>query len=270
MPILNKTLIASSIFGLFCGVAHADDGSSVTLYGILDVAVGDIEHSPNGNALFPPTVNPVSKVSTKFNQSVTGMFNGGISDPRWGIRGKEDLGGGLQAFFDLESGFNIPSGNLNNAAGSLAGTNNSAAGAAALNGQLFNRGAYVGLRQDQFGSVEFGRTTTIGYDTIASYDPLFAAQLFSQSAFPVPIPLAGSRKAPVLTTTSDTRIIPARSTTACPIAWVASLVSSAQGRPSARTSATRHMASAFRPSITVRAMKCTQAGSSVRTRWEVR
>jgi GBP family porin len=198
MRMIKSTLVASSILGLFCCVAHADDGSSVTLYGILDVAVGDVEHSPSGNALFPPTVNPVSKVSTKFNQSVIGMFNGGISDPRWGIRGKEDLGDGLQAFFDLESGFNVPSGNLNNAAGSLAGTNNSAAGAAALNGQLFNRGAYVGLRQDQFGSVEFGRTTTIGYDTIASYDPLFAAQLFS------PIGFSGSYSAGGITEGSRT------------------------------------------------------------------
>jgi len=113
---------------------RTDDGSSVTLYGILNVAVGDVNHSAGGNALFPPTVNPASKVSTKFNQSVIGMFNGGISDPRWGIRGKEDLGDDRQAFFDLESGFNVPSCNLNNAAGSLAGTNNSAAGAAALNG----------------------------------------------------------------------------------------------------------------------------------------
>jgi GBP family porin len=171
------------MLGLCFSVAHADQGDSVTLYGILDVAVGDVEHSANGSALFPPTVNPVSKVSTQFNQSVTGMFNGGISDPRWGIRGTENLGGGLHAFFGLESGFNVPSGNLNNAAGSIAGSNNSAAGASALSGQLFNRGAFVGLRDDKFGSVAFGRTTTLGYDTIVNYDPVFDAQLFSPLGF---------------------------------------------------------------------------------------
>ena len=100
---MKKRLLATVILGSVFGVAHADDGSSIELYGILDVAVGGVEHSANANPLFPATVNPVSKVSTKFNQPVYGMFNGGISDSRWGLRGTEDLGGGMQAFFDLES-----------------------------------------------------------------------------------------------------------------------------------------------------------------------
>jgi GBP family porin len=180
---MKKYLVSAMALGSIAGQAHAADGDSITLYGVLDVAVGDIEHSANGSALFPSTVNPVSKVSTRFNNSVAGMFNGGISDPRWGIRGTEDLGGGLQAFFDLESGFNVPSGALNSGAGSLAGSNNTLGVASALNGQLFNRGAYVGLKDDKFGSVSFGRSTTLGYDTILNYDPLFAAQLFSPLGF---------------------------------------------------------------------------------------
>lgn len=180
---MKRKLIATVVLGSMFSVAHADDGSSVTLYGIMDVAVGVVEHSPNASPLFPATVNPVSKVSTKFNQPVWGMFNGGISDSRWGIRGVEDLGGGMQAFFGLESGINVPSGNLNNAAGSIAGSNNTIGVASALNGQLFNRGAFVGLRQDQYGSLALGRTTTLGYDTIVNYDPVFAAQLFSPLGF---------------------------------------------------------------------------------------
>jgi general bacterial porin, GBP family len=180
---MKKKIIVTMMLGSVFGVAHADDGDSVTLYGIMDVAVGVVEHSANGSPLFPSTVNPVSKVSTKFNNPVWGEFNGGISDSRWGIRGNENLGGGLNAFFGLESGFNVPSGNINNAAGSIAGGNNTVAAASTLNGQLFNRGAFVGLRQDQFGSLAFGRTTTLGYDTIVNYDPLFAAQLFSPLGF---------------------------------------------------------------------------------------
>jgi len=180
---MKKRLLATVILGSVFGVAHADDGSSIELYGILDVAVGGVEHSANANPLFPATVNPVSKVSTKFNQPVYGMFNGGISDSRWGLRGTEDLGGGMQAFFDLESGINVPSGTVNNAAGAIAGSNNSVGAASALSGQLFNRGAYVGLRQTDYGSVELGRTTTLGFDTITNYDPIFAAQLFSPLGF---------------------------------------------------------------------------------------
>lgn len=195
---MKKKIIVAAILGSLVGVAHADDGDSVTLYGILDVAVGVVEHSPNGNALFPATVNPVSKVSTKFNQPVYGMFNGGISDSRWGIRGTENLGGGLHAFFDLESGINVQSGALNNAAGAIAGANNSVGAASALSGQLFNRGAYVGLKQDEYGSVAFGRSTTLGFDAIATYDPLFAAQLFS------PIGFSGSYSAGGITEGSRT------------------------------------------------------------------
>jgi general bacterial porin, GBP family len=180
---MKKYLVSALALGSIATHAHAADGDTLTLYGVLDVAVGTVEHSANGSAFFPTTVNPVSKVSTRFNNPVFGMFNGGISDPRWGIRGTENLGGGLQAFFDLESGFNLPSGSLNNAAASVAGTSNTVSAASALDGQLFNRGAYVGLKDDKFGSVSFGRSTTLGFDTILNYDPLFAAQLFSPLGF---------------------------------------------------------------------------------------
>lgn len=183
---MKKKILAMALLSLGFGVARADDitgGNGITLYGLLDVAVGVVEHSGNGSALFPATVNPVSKVSEKFNSPVFGMFNGGMSDSRWGIRGNENLGGGLHAFFGLESGINVPSGNLNNAAGSIAGTSNTVGAASALNGQLFNRGAFVGLRDDRLGSIELGRTTTLGFDTIVNYDPVFASQLFSPLGF---------------------------------------------------------------------------------------
>jgi predicted porin len=179
----RRHLLAALALGSLFDLAHADDGNTITLYGILDVAVGVVEHNPNASSAFPTTVNPVSKVSKQFQKPVIGLFNGGISDPRWGIRGDENLGGGLHSFFDLESGFNVPSGQLNNAAASIAGTNNTVGAASALNGQLFNRSAYVGLRDDKFGSVEFGRSTTFGYDVITSYDPLFQSQLFSPLGF---------------------------------------------------------------------------------------
>ncbi len=179
----RKHLLAAAVLSSFVGVAHADDGNSVTLYGIMDVAVGMVEHSASGSAYFPATVNPVSKVSTSLNHSVVGMFNGGISDSRWGIRGTENLGGELHAFFGLESGINVPSGNLNNAAASIAGSNKTVGVASALDGQLFNRGAFIGLKHDEYGSLAFGRTTTLGYDTIVNYDPVMAAQLFSPLGF---------------------------------------------------------------------------------------
>jgi GBP family porin len=173
-------LIIGAILALLAGVAHADDpsGNSVELYGILDVAIGTVEHSANGSGLEAITIDP-ERVALANYHRVTGVFNGGLSDSRWGIRGTEDLGGGLHSFFDLESGFSLQSGSINNAAAAIAGPNNTTTGASALDGQLFNRGAYVGLRDDKYGSISFGRSTTLGYDTLVSYDPLSFAQLFS-------------------------------------------------------------------------------------------
>jgi GBP family porin len=176
-----KKLALAGMVALLASHAYADDVNSITLYGILDTAVGMEEHSGNGSPTFPSTVNPVSK--TKFANSVWGMFNGGLSDSRWGLRGNESLGGGMSAFFDLESGIDVNSGSLNNTAASIAGANNAVGAPSALNGQLFNRAAYVGLKQDEYGSLEFGRTPTLGFYTVVNYDPMFASQLFSPLGF---------------------------------------------------------------------------------------
>ncbi|WP_255246815.1 porin, partial [Paraburkholderia fungorum] len=84
--------------------AHAQ--SSVTLYGILDTGI-DFASNVNGNHLYQ-------------------MASGVSAGSRWGLRGKEDLGGGLAAVFDLESGFNSTNGSLGS-------------------GLAFSRNAYVGL-----------------------------------------------------------------------------------------------------------------------------
>ena len=61
---------------------------------------------------------------------------------RSSLRGDEDLGGGTHAIFDLQSGFN-----LNNGAQSAAGL-------------IFNRQAFVGLRNDHYGTMTAGRQYT--------------------------------------------------------------------------------------------------------------
>ncbi len=78
---MNKTQRALLTALALAGTSAAMAQSSVTLYGRVNTTV---EHQKSGNA------------------SVTGMFN---NASRWGIRGTEDLGGGLKAGFALESGF---------------------------------------------------------------------------------------------------------------------------------------------------------------------
>jgi hypothetical protein len=83
---MNKRHICGVILALLAGSAHADDinGDGVTLYGILDVAVGTVEHSANGTSQGGITVNP-EKVPTAYPHSVTGMFNGVFRIPAGGF-----------------------------------------------------------------------------------------------------------------------------------------------------------------------------------------
>jgi len=111
--------------------AHAQ--SSVTLYGILDEGLH-----------YQSKVGAGERVSM---DSLSGPYGS-----RWGFTGAEDLGGGIQAIFTLESGINIPNGQT------------------AQGGTLFGRQAFVGFKSAQYGSVTMGRQ----YDMVF-YFPEFLA-----------------------------------------------------------------------------------------------
>jgi predicted porin len=81
------------------------------------------------------------------------MSSGNYYSNRLGFRGVEQLGNGLNAHFQLESGFKSNNGELDN-------TNN----------VLFNRTAAVGLG-GKWGSVDLGRQYTIGFRTEKFLDP---------------------------------------------------------------------------------------------------
>lgn len=137
---MKKTLIALAALAATAGVAHAQ--SSVTIYGVADAYIGQ-------NVTKVTTAGTETKVSQ-------GQINGsGLSSSRWGLRGSEDLGGGLAAVFTLESGFDISTGASANNAG------NSATGAAST---LFGRIATVGLK-GSFGEVRLGRQYS-AYDSL--------------------------------------------------------------------------------------------------------
>jgi len=187
---LNKKLIAIGIGALFAAngaFAQSAGNNSVEIYGIIDLAVGTVNHQLNTDGAFPATVNTYSATkSATVSNSVTGMFNGGISDSRWGLRGTEDLGGGLKAIFTLESGINANTGQLNNGAqGMINGANTTVNNAAntSLNGQLFNRQAFVGLSDANLGKITFGRNYAPIFDIVVAYDPVQASQAFSPLGF---------------------------------------------------------------------------------------
>ncbi|MFM0098289.1 porin [Paraburkholderia nemoris] len=122
---MKKTLMVAALTGVFATAAHAQ--SSVTLYGLIDAGI-TYTNNQHGHSNWQET-------------------SGSVNGSRWGLRGSEDLGGGLKAIFTLENGFGINDGTLKQG------------------GREFGRQAFVGLTSDQFGAVTLGRQ----YDSMVDY-----------------------------------------------------------------------------------------------------
>lgn len=124
---MKKSPAALLALGVLASAAHAQ--SSVTLYGIIDEGF-DFTTNVNGAHQFA-------------------LFSGAglLQGSRWGLTGKEDLGGGLAAVFKLENGFDINT------------------GASKQGGLLFGRQAFIGLSSRRFGMLTAGRQ----YDSVFDY-----------------------------------------------------------------------------------------------------
>ncbi|AME23766.1 MAG: porin [Pseudomonadota bacterium] len=129
---MKKTLIVAAVAASFATAANAQ--SSVTLYGLIDAGFTYVNNEKSANA-------------DKGSAAAFRLSSGNINGSRWGLRGAEDLGGGMKAIFTLENGFNI-------------GT-----GASQQGGREFGRQAYVGISTAQFGTVTLGRQ----YDSVVDY-----------------------------------------------------------------------------------------------------
>ncbi|CAG2158921.1 porin [Cupriavidus numazuensis] len=137
------------------GAASAQ--TSVTLYGVVDVPVEFVNHLANA----APTINPVTgSVTQKPGGNRLGLASNGLSGSRFGLRGTEDLGGGLKALFVLESGVSVDTGNLQQA------------------GRLFGRQAFVGLQSNTLGKLTLGRQYTALFDAFANASPMRYATLY--------------------------------------------------------------------------------------------
>ncbi|RBA23137.1 porin [Herminiimonas fonticola] len=133
---MKKSLLALAVLGAFAGAASAQ--SSVTVYGIVDLGITSLD---NGNAA----------------GRVTGVTSGNQSASRIGFKGTEDLGGGLNALFQLEATIAADTG-----AAFATGTGNNGG---------FNRLATVGLQSNAFGTVNLGRQTSVIKDAYDAIDP---------------------------------------------------------------------------------------------------
>jgi predicted porin len=107
--------------------------SSVTLYGIISTGIG--------------------YVNNEGGKSVVQMFSGANQNNRWGLRIREDLGGGFAALAQLENGFSSTNGTLGQG------------------GRMFGRQAFVGLGSNRYGTVTFGRQYDMMWDYLDRYEP---------------------------------------------------------------------------------------------------
>ena len=133
---MKKSLVAAILLVSFACTARAQN--SVTLYGLIDVGMN-----------YANNIGGHSQYS---------MGTGNLAGNRWGLRGTEDLGGGLKTVFVLENGFSLVNGRLGQG------------------GDEFGRQAYVGLSSSNIGTVTFGRQ----YDSINDLMYMFvAAQMWA-------------------------------------------------------------------------------------------
>ena len=174
---MKKSLLAIAAMTAFAGAAQAQ--SSITVYGILDVGV--IGQTNTGNLSSTSQTVPAALAGQNSSGGSTikpgtafGVVGNGESMSRLGFKGSEDLGGGTKAIFTLEQGFNPATGELGNTG--MLNQNSSAniSGDTSLQGQLFNRGAFVGLSDDKYGTLTAGRQQNLMLDNIGNYDPVTA------------------------------------------------------------------------------------------------
>lgn len=144
---MNRTTAATRAllaFSTCLGIAPAMAQSSMTIYGIVDLAMNAV----NGE-----------KSNSRY------MSSGGNSTSRLGFRGQEDLGSGLYVGFDLEAQVDATSG-----AGGPSNTNNTPGGVTSGGGLTFNRYSVVRFGGD-FGELRLGRDYTAHYRNRVDVDP---------------------------------------------------------------------------------------------------
>jgi predicted porin len=114
---MKTKFLAATVFALAAQGAFAQ--SSVTLYGVLD--------------------DGLTYLSNVNGKKVVQMESGNLWGAIWGMKGTEDLGGGMKALFQIEGGFDVNSGR------------------SGQGGLPFGHNTYVGLGSDRYGTVTLGR-----------------------------------------------------------------------------------------------------------------
>ncbi|WP_175945964.1 porin [Caballeronia sp. BCC1704] len=121
--------------------------SSVTLYGRLDGGIEYLNHIANGSG------GNATRWSAEGGDWGTSML---------GLKGVEDLGGGMSAVFNLETALQIMNGRTGG-------------------DRMFSRRAYVGINSKTWGQIQAGRNLFIDSDGVWEFDPMVQEAVSSAS-----------------------------------------------------------------------------------------
>ena len=154
MRFISKGVLGATL-AFAAGGAAAQ--SSVTLYGVVDV-FGQYLNSGAGTKSGPGSAYVPGYHS--FSER-----SGGSAGSQFGLKGVEDLGGGLKAAFTVENGFNANNGTF-----------------FADSTSLFYRQAWVGLKHDNYGQLTFGRQYQPSFWAVYPTDPFRGNEVLSPIA----------------------------------------------------------------------------------------
>lgn len=132
---MKQTLIAAAVLTLAAGAAQAQ----MNIYGLIDLSYGkSIASDAAGD-------------KADFHSGGDNGSGEGNSTTRIGLKGGTDVGSGLKANFQLETGGITSDGEVN------------------PGGAFFSRQAWAGL-SGQFGEVRLGRQDSVAFQTMSGYD----------------------------------------------------------------------------------------------------
>jgi len=134
---MKKSLFALAAVTAFAGAAQAQ--SSVTVYGIMDIAVGGYN-------------SRIANGTTVVKQTGLAAIDSGEQTSRLGFKGNEDLGGGASAFFTIELGLTPDAAQSINS------------------GATQNRQSFVGLKKNGLGDIALGTQYTVIHNAASKTD----------------------------------------------------------------------------------------------------
>jgi predicted porin len=185
-----SSVAAIAIAAGCAGAALADDTATIngiTFYGVVDVGTTYETHGarPEGTG----SVGTEYLVQSYGNKAMFTASQSGLSQSRWGIKGAESLGDGWTGIFKVEGGINPLGGQITDGIRSVVNNNGvplaqrSTVADSSQAGELFGRAAYAGVTHDKFGTLTFGRQTTLENDAVGTYDPMGASYAFALIGF---------------------------------------------------------------------------------------